>query len=65
MFSRQLFRTHRPFRALVMDTEGSPILWVCILSALLVLNDVADEDIHKGSYVVHLHGSTLECSCKG
>lgn len=28
MFSRQLFRTHRPFRALVMDINGSPILWV-------------------------------------
>lgn len=28
MFSRQIFRTHRPFRALVMDSQGSPILWV-------------------------------------
>ena len=28
MFARQLFRTHRPFRALVMDTSGAPILWV-------------------------------------
>ncbi|EGN96056.1 hypothetical protein SERLA73DRAFT_185568 [Serpula lacrymans var. lacrymans S7.3] len=28
MFSRQIFRTHRPFRALVMDTHGSPILWI-------------------------------------
>ncbi len=28
MFSRQVFRTHRPFRALVMDSQGSPILWV-------------------------------------
>lgn len=28
MFARQLFRTHRPFRALVMDSAGSPILWV-------------------------------------
>ncbi|KAG9226004.1 hypothetical protein CCMSSC00406_0009101 [Pleurotus cornucopiae] len=27
-FSRQLLSTHRPFRALVMDLEGSPILWV-------------------------------------
>ncbi|RPD80232.1 Scramblase-domain-containing protein [Lentinus tigrinus ALCF2SS1-7] len=27
-FSRQIFRTHRPFRAIVMDTEGSPILWL-------------------------------------
>ena len=28
MFSRQLFRTHRPFRAVIMDHHGSPILWV-------------------------------------
>ncbi|KAF9262167.1 Scramblase-domain-containing protein [Marasmius fiardii PR-910] len=25
--SRQVFATHRPFRALIMDTEGNPILW--------------------------------------
>ncbi|KAJ8592820.1 Scramblase-domain-containing protein [Rhizopogon salebrosus TDB-379] len=28
MFARQIFRTHRPFRALVMDLHGSPILWI-------------------------------------
>ncbi|KZS99130.1 Scramblase-domain-containing protein [Sistotremastrum niveocremeum HHB9708] len=28
MFSRQLFRTHRPFNAVVMDLEGEPILWI-------------------------------------
>ncbi|KAH7889834.1 Scramblase-domain-containing protein [Phlebopus sp. FC_14] len=28
MLARQVFRTHRPFRALVMDLEGSPVLWV-------------------------------------
>ncbi|KAI0341753.1 Scramblase-domain-containing protein [Trametopsis cervina] len=28
MFARQMFRTHRPFRALVMDQSGSPILWL-------------------------------------
>ncbi|KAI0082766.1 Scramblase-domain-containing protein [Panus rudis PR-1116 ss-1] len=28
MFSRQMFRTHRPFRAVVMDQAGSPILWL-------------------------------------
>lgn len=28
MFSRQLFRTHRPFRALIMDLDGNPVLWV-------------------------------------
>ncbi|KAH0830454.1 Scramblase-domain-containing protein [Lanmaoa asiatica] len=28
MFARQVFRTHRPFRALVMDLDGSPILWI-------------------------------------
>ncbi|KIO13185.1 hypothetical protein M404DRAFT_122509 [Pisolithus tinctorius Marx 270] len=28
VFARQIFRTHRPFRALVMDLEGSPLLWL-------------------------------------
>ncbi|KAN0075268.1 Scramblase domain containing protein [Tylopilus felleus] len=28
VFARQMLRTHRPFRALVMDLEGSPILWI-------------------------------------
>lgn len=28
VFSRQLFRTHRPFNAVVMDLDGEPILWV-------------------------------------
>ncbi|KAI6109949.1 Scramblase-domain-containing protein [Pisolithus sp. B1] len=28
MFARQIFRTHRPFYALVMDLEGSPLLWL-------------------------------------
>lgn len=27
--SRQAFATHRPFRAVIMDASGSPILWVC------------------------------------
>ncbi|KAI9510892.1 Scramblase-domain-containing protein [Russula earlei] len=27
-FSRQILKTHRPFRALVMDREGTPVLWV-------------------------------------
>ncbi|OSX65106.1 hypothetical protein POSPLADRAFT_1031985 [Postia placenta MAD-698-R-SB12] len=26
-FGRQILRTHRPFRALVMDSAGTPILW--------------------------------------
>ncbi|KAF9648072.1 Scramblase-domain-containing protein [Thelephora ganbajun] len=28
VFFRQIFRTHRPFRAIVMDNEGTPILWL-------------------------------------
>lgn len=27
-FSRQILRTHRPFRAVIMDREGTPVLWV-------------------------------------
>lgn len=26
--SRQAFATHRPFRAVIMDVSGSPVLWV-------------------------------------
>lgn len=28
VMSRQVLRTHRPFRALILDAEGSPILWL-------------------------------------
>ncbi|KAI0256731.1 Scramblase-domain-containing protein [Lactifluus subvellereus] len=27
-FSRQILRTHRPFRAVIMDREGTPVLWI-------------------------------------
>jgi hypothetical protein len=30
--TRQFLRTHRPFRAIVMDKTGKPILWVRKLS---------------------------------
>lgn len=26
--ARQAFATHRPFKATIMDTKGSPIMWV-------------------------------------
>jgi len=28
VLSRQAFATHRPFRAVIMDVEGSPIMWI-------------------------------------
>lgn len=28
--SRQMFATHRPFRAVIMDNAGIPILWECL-----------------------------------
>lgn len=28
--SRQIFRTHRPFRAIIMDKDGTPVLWVSL-----------------------------------
>jgi len=27
-FSRQILRTHRPFRSVIMDSTGSPVLWI-------------------------------------
>ena len=39
MFARQAFRTHRPFRAVVLDAYGSPILWVISkIPSTLVIN---------------------------
>ena len=29
--TRQMFSTHRPFRAVVLDTSGLPVLWVGLL----------------------------------
>lgn len=37
MFARQAFRTHRPFRAVVLDRHGSPVLWVCSNNSTLLL----------------------------
>lgn len=34
-FSRQIFRTHRPFRAIIMDKDGTPVLWVCCSGSTL------------------------------
>ena len=28
ILSRQMFATHRPFRAVIMDNGGIPVLWV-------------------------------------
>jgi hypothetical protein len=30
ILSRQMFATHRPFRAVIMDNEGIPVLWECL-----------------------------------
>ena len=27
-FARQVFRTHRAFRSVIMDSTGTPVLWV-------------------------------------
>lgn len=34
VLARQAFATHRPFKAVIMDVEGSPIMWACILTPL-------------------------------
>jgi hypothetical protein len=33
--SRQALRTHRPFRAIIMDKTGKPVLWVGGVSNLI------------------------------
>jgi hypothetical protein len=30
VLSRQMLATHRPFRAVIMDNEGIPVLWACL-----------------------------------
>lgn len=30
VIARQAFATHRPFRAVIMDLEGSPVMWASI-----------------------------------
>ena len=32
--TRQMFSTHRPFRAVVLDTSGLPVLWVGLVTFL-------------------------------
>lgn len=34
ILSRQMFATHRPFRAVIMDNEGIPVLWECLRLSL-------------------------------
>ncbi len=36
ILSRQAFATHRPFRAVIMDKEGSPVLWGCLIINIIL-----------------------------
>ena len=58
VLARQVFATHRPFRAIVMDLEGSPIMWARIT--------IRFSNIYHSSscsrFADHLHGSIQECS---
>ncbi|KAF5358084.1 hypothetical protein D9756_001684 [Leucocoprinus leucothites] len=40
--SRQAFATHRPFRAVILDASGSPILWCSAAEATLRVDQLAD-----------------------
>ena len=35
-FARQLFRTHRAFRSVIMDKNGTPVLWVSESTSILL-----------------------------
>jgi len=39
VLARQAFATHRPFRAVIMDVEGSPIMWACIATPSIYATD--------------------------
>jgi hypothetical protein len=58
--SRQLFRTHRPFRALVLDQSGAPILWVGLLTPPQHHPRAIENNWSR--FDVRLRGSTPECT---
>ncbi|KAJ4001486.1 Scramblase-domain-containing protein [Lentinula boryana] len=56
-FNRQIFATHRPFKALVMDPSGTPILWVrrpfaWINSRMYVQRPHTGQEVAEGSPAV-------------
>lgn len=53
--SRQAFSTHRPFRAVIMDKEGVPVLWGCLLSALFT------EFLYNLMFIIPTTGTTTVC----
>jgi hypothetical protein len=55
VFSRQILRTHRPFRAVVMDASGTPILSVRRKMKSKTLIGF-DNDCSKGRCAVPLRG---------
>jgi hypothetical protein len=58
-FARQLFGTRRPFRALIMDPDGSPLLWVCIIYGFVIVPLLLN---NYTRYEDHSPGSTPECT---
>ncbi|KAJ3796121.1 Scramblase-domain-containing protein [Lentinula aff. detonsa] len=56
-FNRQIFATHRPFKALVMDPSGTPVLWVrrpfaWINSRMYVQRPHSGQEVAEGSPAV-------------
>ena len=58
VLARQIFATHRPLRAIVMDPEGSPIMWARIK---IRFSNICNSSLFS-RFADHLHGSIPESS---
>lgn len=61
MLRRQAFATHRPFRAVIMDAHGTPLLWV--RSGYLSHTVKVALKQSPARSAGRLLGSTRECMC--
>ena len=59
---RQLFRTHRPFRAVIMDNEGTPILWVSKLISIFSYFFLIISDLNLASAPLSMDKFSDVCS---
>lgn len=62
-FSRQILRTHRPFRAVILDLQGTPVLWVTACHHIPPFHRT--EIVGFDSYGGPSLGLTLVCSYSG
>lgn len=62
VIARQAFATHRPFWAVIMDLEGSPVMWARINIKILGSHSMNLQKIN-GRFVDHSRGLIRGCMC--